>query len=406
MTAPKVDTTYLTEQLKLLVRSPEAIVDDGDDAQRSELQRLTRQASIALETSQESMQRVMFSHLPLVTTRLSNSFGIFAPLAKASLANPVPLEELVKASGLNRPLVRSIMDYNVYHGAAVEPQQYFYAPTKLTHSLLDPKSDVTTTCWHELVGPAYGKLHQLLKHGAGAGKRTAFQVAHDTTETFYDFLESRPEKHSIFYGYMAANHSVTAKWTNVVRFDEELAAGAKKDETVFVDIGGGDGGQSIEAQKVHKLGGKIVLQDRSAVIAKAAKAREAGIETMDYDFFTEQPIKGARVYFIQFVLLNWDDEAVVKILSSQVPAMGPDSLLVIVDFVQCHRWVNLKEDGSPQEPDLWTPSTAIAAYSCHESKGRAREDYGALLERAGLELKETRIYTGAGQGVMIAKKKL
>lgn len=188
----------------------------------------------------------------------------------------------------------------------------------------------------------------------------------------------------------------------MVRFDEEFAQGTKEGEIVFVDIGGGDGGQSIEAKKVHKLGGKMVLQDRPAVIEKATNAREAGIECQPYDFFTEQPIRGAKVYFIQFVLLNWGEEECVKILASQVPAMTPDSVLIVVDFVQSHRWET--KSGEPNHPDLWTPSTAIAAYACHESKGRDRYDYSDLMKRAGLDLKEVRIFTGAGQAVMIAKK--
>lgn len=303
--ATAIDPKLFIEQLRLLIKNPSIILDHGDEAQRSEIQRLSRQASIALETTQESMQRVMFSHLPLVTTKISNSFDIFATLAKGDSANPVALSDLVRVSGLNKSLVSSIMDYHCWHGAATEPLRGFFVPTRLTHSLVDAKVDKTTTCWHEVVGPAYAKLHHVLKRGPDdGGKKTAFQVAHDTTETFYDFLESRPEKHAIFYGYMAANHSVTAKWIDVLRFDEDFAKDANSNEAVFVDIGGGDGSQSVEVQKVHKLGGRIIMQDRPAVVEKATAAREAGIETMEYDFFTEQPIKAARVYFIQFVLLN------------------------------------------------------------------------------------------------------
>lgn len=201
---------------------------------------------------------------------------------------------------------------------------------------------------------------------------------------------------------MAANHSVTEKWLNVVRFDEEFALDVESEnDVVFVDIGGGDGGQSIEVRKVHKLGGKVIMQDRRAVVEQAIKARKAGVETMEYDFFTEQPVKGARVYFIQFVLLNWQDDDCVRILASQAPAMGPRSVLMIVDFVQGHRW---EQEGGPREPDLWTPSTALAAYACHRAKGRARADYSDLLERAGLVLTEVRIFSGAGQAVIIAKK--
>jgi hypothetical protein len=200
---------------------------------------------------------------------------------------------------------------------------------------------------------------------------------------------------------MAAVHAVTAKWIDVVNFDEEIAYDAHENEVVFVDVGGGDGAQSIEVQKVHKLGGRIIMQDRAAVVEKAEKAREAGIETMVYDFFTEQPIKGARAYFIQFVLLNWADDDCVRILASQAKSMGPDSLLMIVDYVQGHRW---ETKGKLPEPDLWTPAAALAARACHDAKGRSGADYRHLLERAGLELTEIRVFTKFGQAVIMAKK--
>jgi len=416
------DPTYLIEQLKLLAKNPETLSHEDthllikqlkllvlkcgaanhDVSHRSEIQRLARLVSVALETPQESMQRIMFTHLPLVTARISNDFDIFATLTKGDDADPVALSDLVKASGLDKNLVSTIMDYHCYQGAAVEPRQGFYAPTRLTYSLLDPMVVKATTSWHDIVGPAYGALHRLLKSGPEeSGQKTAFQVGQHTTESFYDWLESRPEQHSAFYGYMAANHAVTTKWVDVVRFDEEIAHNAHENEAVFVDIGGGDGSQSIEVQKAHKLGGRIVMQDRAAVIDKAAKAREAGVETMVYDFFTEQPVKGARAYFIQFILLNWDDGDCVRILASQVPAMGPESVLMIVDYVQGHRWEN---KGGLLEPDLYTPATALAARACHDAKGRSRADYCDLLERAGLELKEIRVFTNFGQAVIMAKK--
>ncbi|PLB33954.1 S-adenosyl-L-methionine-dependent methyltransferase [Aspergillus candidus] len=398
------DATYLIEQLKQLIKSPE---DLSHEPQRSEIQRLTRLASVALETPQESMQRIVFTHLPLVTTRLSHEFGILTTLIDGDDTNPVALADLMEASGLDKSLVSAIMDYHCYHGSAIEPRRGFYAPKKLTHSLLDPKVVTTLTCWHDIVGPAYGSLHRVLTGGpdgtVGSGKKekTAFQVSHNTTQSFYDWLESRRERHASFYGYMAAVHAVTTKWTDVVHFDEELARGMQETEVVFVDIGGGDGSQCIEAQKVHRLGGRIILQDRAAAVQKADVAREAGVETMVYDFFTEQPVKAARAYFIQFVLLNWADDDCVRILASQAPAMGPGSVLTIVDYVQGHRW---EAKGELPEPDLWTPAAALAARACHNAVGRSGADYRVLLERAGLELTEIRVFTNFGQAVIMAKK--
>ncbi|KAJ5089395.1 hypothetical protein N7532_008079 [Penicillium argentinense] len=213
--------------------------------------------------------------------------------------------------------------------------------------MVDPKVIATLTCWHDIVGPAYGSLHRVLTSGPngpeGSGKKTAFQVTHNTTQSFYDWLESRPKQRASFNGYMAAVHADTMKWLDVVNVNEEIAHNAHENDVVFVDVGGGDGSQSIEVQKVHILGGKIIMQDRVAVVEAATKAHEAGVETKTYDFFTEQPVKGARAYFIQFVLLNWADDDCVRIFATQASTMGRDSVLMIVDYVQGHRWETRSE---------------------------------------------------------------
>lgn len=122
---------------------------------------------------------------------------------------------------------------------------------------------------------------------------------------------------------------------------------------------------------------------------------------MVHDFFTEQPVKGARVHFFQSVLLNWDDADCVRILASQALGMGTESVLMIVDYVQGHR---CEKKDELLEPDLYTPATALAARACHDVKGRSRTDYQVLLEQAGLELKDVRVFTNVGQTVIIAKK--
>ena len=200
---------------------------------------------------------------------------------------------------------------------------------------------------------------------------------------------------------MAGINADTDRWIDTVHFDEEFASNAQRGEPVFVDIGGGDGGQSIAVQEVHKLGGRIILQDRPHVIEKAIKPKEAGIETMVYDFFTPNPVKGARVYFIQFVLLNWNNDNVVRILASQAAAMGPNSVLIINDYVQGHRW---EHGGEPLDPDLYLSAMTLTFRSTFGGLARSRADYGDLLERAGLRLREIRAFTDFGQALVIGVK--
>ena len=55
------------------------------------------------------------------------------------------------------------------------------------------------------------------------------------------------------------------------------------------------------------------------------------ITFMGHDFFKEQLVKDADVYFFRCTLHNWSDELVVKILKALTPALKPGARVVIQD---------------------------------------------------------------------------
>jgi demethylsterigmatocystin 6-O-methyltransferase len=61
----------------------------------------------------------------------------------------------------------------------------------------------------------------------------------------------------------------------------------------FVDVGGATGQKSIALRdSLPTVPGKIIVQDLPVYIKQAPKVD--GVEFMQHDFFTEQPIKGTR----------------------------------------------------------------------------------------------------------------
>jgi hypothetical protein len=58
---------------------------------------------------------------------------------------------------------------------------------------------------------------------------------------------------------------------------------------------------------------------------------QSKIMLMGHDFFTEQPVKDADVYFFRCTLHNWSDELVVKILKALIPALKLGARVVIQD---------------------------------------------------------------------------
>ncbi|KAK8131372.1 O-methyltransferase [Apiospora sp. TS-2023a] len=118
---------------------------------------------------------------------------------------------------------------------------------------------------------------------------------------------------------------------------ERLVEGASRggDEVFLVDVGGGSGHdlqQLLESFHGDVLPGKLILQDRPEIVEIAHSG--AGIEKMSHDFLTEQPIKGARAYYLHSIIQDWDDETNIQILQSLVPTMKKGySKILINDYV-------------------------------------------------------------------------
>lgn len=134
-------------------------------------------------------------------------------------------------------------------------------------------------------------------------------------------------------------------WFEFCPFKAQVFASRKvhaEDVPLLVDVGGGQGywtQQLRQSLSKQDISGRLIVQDLPHVI----KAHE-GIETMAYDFFTPQPIVGARFYFYKQILHNWRDEKAVKILGNVANAMeSGSSKLLITDFVLPERGVGLYE---------------------------------------------------------------
>lgn len=108
-----------------------------------------------------------------------------------------------------------------------------------------------------------------------------------------------------------------------------------KDSVLLVDIGGSRGHDLIAFRQNFKdAQGRLILQDLPHVIEKVPTLDEWGIEKMSYDFFTPQPMVGAKAYLLRNILHDWPDDEAKRILEMVAKAMdSKESKLLIVDKV-------------------------------------------------------------------------
>lgn len=114
-------------------------------------------------------------------------------------------------------------------------------------------------------------------------------------------------------------------------FGEIDAAGG-----TFVDIGGSIGFVSVELAKQYK-NMKFVVQDTPKTITSAPSPVcednqvAERISLQAHDFFTEQVVKDADVYFFRWIIHNYSTPYAVKILKNLIPALKPGARVIIND---------------------------------------------------------------------------
>ncbi len=142
-------------------------------------------------------------------------------------------------------------------------------------------------CSHDNCAPAFLALNEVLSNPQK--EKTAFKVGQHSDQDFYTWMETHPVQQGAFHRFMEAQFAMLPTWLEAVSFDTEVAQGANPEDVIFVDVGGGNGSQCAALKKAFPdLQGRIILQDRPAVLEKALKVE--GMESMAHDFHTEQPI--------------------------------------------------------------------------------------------------------------------
>jgi hypothetical protein len=148
--------------------------------------------------------------------------------------------------------------------------------------------------------------------------------------------------------------------------------------------------------KFPKFQGRVILQDRAEVLAKAVLYDN--IEPISYDYLTPQPVKGARIYYFRQILHNNDDATCLRILKAQIEAMNAKSVIVIDEKV-----LSDVKDGGVEE---YTAGLSLCMLAVFKALERKEWQWRKLLGEAGLEIREIKKFTEHGDAVIVAVKKV
>ena len=237
-----------------------------------------------------------------------------------------------------------------------------------------------------------GAFHQF--PDKARGQKSAAEFAYGMP--LWELLRQEPQTLTDFVAYLSGRREgMVAAWWEIFDLQgllgRELAGedGAGEGEVLLVDVGGNVGYDLMGLKKRYpNCKGRLVLQDLHENIVKATTLTAGtGIECMEYDFFTPQPIAGARVYFFGGICHDWPDAETQTLLRNTVAAMNERSVLCIGEFP-------LPDVKAPLSLVTYDVLMMLNVCGIERTVGRWRE----LLGEVGLEL--VRVWTSALDSVL------
>ncbi|KAL3465496.1 S-adenosyl-L-methionine-dependent methyltransferase [Aspergillus heterothallicus] len=214
-----------------------------------------------------------------------------------------------------------------------------FKPSRYSLALRELRFGEWITYLHDSIGPCFLKAPEFLRSTNYSNPTDPsagiFQYTKGCTVSMFEYFASHPREGAAFNHAMGGIMANQASWLDIIPVAEHILdhADANQLTPLIVDVGGSTGHDLERFRAVYPdTASRLYLQDLPNVIERATCPDP--VHKMGYDFFTPQPVQGARVYFFHDILHDWSDEPARKILGSLRGAFKRGySKLLIYDHV-------------------------------------------------------------------------
>ncbi|KAK5658196.1 hypothetical protein OQA88_2169 [Cercophora sp. LCS_1] len=355
-------------------------LDLGDRYARLYFLDKARKLVQALETPRETVLRhVGAETATFYMITLGVDIGLFAALAK-NHGSPKKAVELSKTLNFSLDALRRILRHLAAVGHLHEAGPDEYKPNNFSLALSIPLIANGYPMYRDIVLPPMQNLHKWLATKSYATPTTAvdnpYTFGHQTHMSMFEHMASLPRSNAQFNDHMGAYRLGRPPWH---AFYPLPTTKTDPSSPLLVDIGGSLGHDLLSLRESHpNLTGRLILQDTAAVLSSAPHTTlsSAGIEAMPHDFFSPQPVKGAKMYYLHHILHDWPDDKCVEIIKNIKDAMTPGYSRLLVN-----------EHIIPATGASWE-ATYLDLYMMvlFGARERTEDEWKVLLEGAGLKV--------------------
>ncbi|KAL4993776.1 S-adenosyl-L-methionine-dependent methyltransferase [Aspergillus recurvatus] len=273
----------------------------------------------------------------LASLRIINHYRIFDMVPQDD-DRSTPVTEIATKCHIPSEILLRILRQAMTYGLFWEPSVGMVAHTELSKEMI--RLSPLLSYQLEVCLPSSLRLPDWLK-AAQAGKpdseyKSAFQIAHATTDTWWSYAEKRPDLIQKYGLYMAlitngGPHDVS----HVV---SGFAWGDLGEDAVVIDVGGADGFVGIAlAQAYANL--TVFVQDsinlKEGADAKIPPALKSRVFFQPHSFFEPQTrLAGmADVLLLRHILHDWDDNDCLVILRHLAAVLQPGASIIVAEQV-------------------------------------------------------------------------
>ncbi|RDK45505.1 O-methyltransferase [Aspergillus phoenicis ATCC 13157] len=260
------------------------------------------------------------------------------------IATHVPLdgtttfEEVSKATGLGQKDLSRFLRVAISRHVFCEPTKGTIAHTAASKLLIN---NPMVEAWIQNIAqefwPAFTRTVEATERWPGSEEpnETGYSIAHGTTSHPFDEIRKDQRRHQQFITAMRFSHLHPAyHLSHLLNNYNFNRTNTPTNTTTIVDVGGSNGEVSIEIASQYP-NVQCIVQDLPDTIAGLAAnvppALSERVTGMPHDFLEVQPVHGADVYLLRWILHDWSDKYAIQILRNLTPALKKGARVVVND---------------------------------------------------------------------------
>ncbi|KKK24807.1 hypothetical protein P175DRAFT_0439305 [Aspergillus ochraceoroseus IBT 24754] len=292
-----------------------------------------------LETPWDTVARLCMTEPALgASLKVARDLHLFEKWYQLGDNAPQSGEQLAKLVGCDPVLLQRILRHFTSTNVIQEVSHGQYKQTTFSKSLIQPVFgewinylyDATIPCFHKM--PEY--LAKTGYKNPADPNDGIFQYTKGFKGSLFEYYDTHSTEGDSFNNVMGGVMANQAGMLDVYPYESLTDSQPNDSKTpLLVDVGGNVGHDIEKFRSRHpEVASRLVLQDRPDVV-RLAKCPST-VQIMAHDFFTPQPVKGARAYYMHGVIHDWSDKPAQDILIHLRNAMTPGySKLLVHDHV-------------------------------------------------------------------------